>query len=171
MMIHANRLSALDRRAGRLVRSIASRDPRSRRAAQISADVMSPAFRLVVASLIALPGRRREGLEALAAAALASQLARAIRDRLGRPRPGLRAGGGFPSRHAAAAAAIARSVGRHHPRAGVVLGAAAGVGLLGRAVTGQHDPADLVAGALLGAGVGIAVAAVAQKASPSERVA
>jgi membrane-associated phospholipid phosphatase len=160
-----DRLSSIDRRAGRILRSAAARAPGMPRAAKVSADLMSPAFRLVVASLIATPARRREGFEALAAGVIAAQAARAARDRLGRARPGPRSDAGFPSRHAAAAAAIAQSVGRHHPRAGVVLAAAATVGLIGRAITGQHDPADLAAGALLGAGVGLVVATAAGRAS------
>lgn len=164
-MSRLHRLSSIDRRAGRVLRSAAGRAPGASRAAKISADAMSPAFRLVVASLIAHPARRREGFEALAAGVIAARAARAARDRLGRPRPGPRSDAGFPSRHAAAAAAIAHSVGRHHPHAGAILTAAVVVGLTGRAVTGQHDPADLAAGALLGAGVGLAVAAAARRVS------
>lgn len=165
MARRSNRLSTLDRRAGRRLRALAARTPGASDAARLSADVMSPAFRLTVASLIARPRRRRAGIEALAAGVLAAAAARAVRDRLGRPRPGPRPDGGLPSRHAAAAVAIARSVGRHHPRTGGVLTVVAAIGLAGRVVARHHDPADVAAGALLGAGVDRAVAGIAGRFS------
>lgn len=168
MLLRSNRLSSLDRRAGRALREASSRAPGAPGAARVVAAAMSPAFRLLVAAMIARPAHRRAGLEALAAGTLAATAARIARDRLGRPRPGPRSEGGFPSRHAAAAIAIAGSVGHRHPTAGAVLGGLAAVGLVGRAVTGQHDPADLVAGAVVGAAAAVAVAAIAGRLSPSK---
>ena len=97
--------------------------------------------------LLLTPGRRRAGARALAAAALASLAALALRDRLGRRRPGPRPEGGFPSRHAAAATAIACAVGRDDPAAARVLAAAAALGLAARVATGDHEPADIACGA------------------------
>jgi undecaprenyl-diphosphatase len=158
---HGHPLSSLDRHAGAALRALTSRVPGGPAGARLAAGVMSPAFRLIVASLIVRPGRRRAGLEALAAGVLAAMSARALRDCLGRPRPGSRQDGGLPSRHAAAAVAIARAVGRHQPRAGDALALAATIGLLGRVAARHHDPADIAAGALLGAGADRAVARLA----------
>jgi membrane-associated phospholipid phosphatase len=105
---------------------------------------------MVVALLILRRGRRRTGLHALASGVAAAMAARALRDRVGRPRPGDRPDGGFPSRHAAAAAAIARAASRREPRLGRALAAAAALGLAGRVATAEHDPADIAAGAALG---------------------
>jgi membrane-associated phospholipid phosphatase len=143
-------LSTLDRRAGTAVRRAVERVPGGPAAARIAARALSPGFRLVVALLILRGGRRRTGLHALASGVAAATAARALRDRVGRPRPGDRADGGFPSRHAAAAAAIARAASRRERRLGRVLGAAAALGLAGRVATAEHDPADILAGALLG---------------------
>jgi membrane-associated phospholipid phosphatase len=100
--------------------------------------------------MIARRGSRRAGLEALAAGVAAAMAARLLRDRLARRRPGPRAEGGFPSRHAAAATAIAAAAGRHHRGLGRALAAAAGAGMLARVASAEHEPADVAAGAALG---------------------
>jgi membrane-associated phospholipid phosphatase len=156
------RLSALDRRTGAAVRTAAGRVPGGPALAAVAAAALAPAFRLAVAALILRRRSRAAGLEALSAGAVAATLARELRDRLGRPRPGPRGGGGLPSRHAAAALAIARSVRRHDRRAGAALALAAAVGLTGRVVARHHDPADILAGALLGAASGAAVGRTAR---------
>lgn len=114
------------------------------------AAAMSPAFRLTVAALIVRRSSRRTGLEALAAGVGAAVAARLLRDRLGRRRPGDRLEGGFPSRHAAAAAAIAGSVARRDRRVGGALAIAAGIGGAARVATAEHDPGDIAAGIALG---------------------
>lgn len=144
-------LSRLDRRLGCALREATGAVPGGARCAHLVARAMSPAFRLAVAALIARRDTRRAGLEALGLGAVASIAARMLRDRLGRPRPGARADGGFPSRHAAAAVAIARAVGRHDAAAGRALTALAAAGLLARVASAEHEPGDVVAGALLGA--------------------
>lgn len=111
---------------------------------------MSPAFRIAVAALIVRRSSRRTGLEALAAGVGAALAARALRDRLGRRRPGARREGGFPSRHAAAAAAIAGSVARHDRRLGGALALAAGIGGAARVATAEHEPGDIAGGVALG---------------------
>lgn len=111
---------------------------------------MSPAFRLTVAALIARRSSRRTGLEALAAGVGAALVARLLRDRLGRARPGARVEGGFPSRHAAASAAIAGAVARRDPRMGAALAIAAGIGGAARIATAEHEPGDIAAGIALG---------------------
>jgi membrane-associated phospholipid phosphatase len=100
--------------------------------------------------MLVRPALRRGGIEALAAGALAGSAARVARDWIARPRPGTRPDGGLPSRHAAAAVAIALIVSRRHPRLRPWLVLAATAGLTGRVVAGDHDPADIAAGAALG---------------------
>jgi undecaprenyl-diphosphatase len=151
------RLTGLDRRLGAAARERAGRVPGLRGLAALAARALSPGFRIAVAAMIARPRTRRAGLEALACGVVAALAARALRDRLGRPRPGARRDGGFPSRHAAAATAIARAAGRHDPALGRALGSAAALGLAGRVVTADHEPADIVAGAALGLAVAAAV--------------
>lgn len=119
-------------------------------AGQVAALALAPAFRLAVAALIVAPRTRRAGAEALVSGTLAALAARAARDRVGRPRPGPRTEGGFPSRHAAAAVAIARAAGRVEPGLRLPFAAAAAAGLAGRVLTGEHEPADIGAGAALG---------------------
>jgi undecaprenyl-diphosphatase len=143
-------LTRMDRRAGARLRRAADTLPGGREAAAMAAAVMSPAFRVAVAVMIARRGSRRAGLEALAAGVAAATAARLLRDRLARRRPGPRAEGGFPSRHAAAAAAIAETAGRHHPALGRALAAVAGVGMVARVASAEHEPADVAAGAALG---------------------
>ncbi len=143
-------LTRLDRRAGARLRAAVAALPGGRAAARLAAGALSPGFRVAVALMIARAGSRRAGLEALAAGAGAATAARLLRDRLARRRPGGRAEGGFPSRHAAAAAAIARATARRHPALGRALAAAAVVGLAARVASADHDPADIAAGAALG---------------------
>lgn len=135
---------------GRALRRELARHPAAAEAADRAGRVMAPAFRGLVVALIAVPRTRRTGITAGAAAVAAAGVARVLRDRIGRPRPGVRTEGGFPSRHAAAATAIARATGRDHPFAGAVLLGAAAVGMVGRVQTRDHDPADLAAGAATG---------------------
>jgi undecaprenyl-diphosphatase len=143
-------VTRLDRRAGAGLRRAADALPGGREAAVLAAAAMSPAFRITVAVMIARRGSRRAGLEALASGVAAATAARLLRDRLSRRRPGPRAEGGFPSRHAAAATAIAGAAGRHHRRLGRALAAAAGAGMLARVASAEHEPADVAAGAALG---------------------
>ena len=155
-----NGLTGMDRRAGTALRSMVARTPGGPRAARIAASGLSPGFRVLVAAMIAGRSTRRLGVEAGAAAVVAAVAARLLRDRLGRPRPGSRPEGGFPSRHAAAAMAIGRAVARRQPGAGAVVLGAALVGMAARVATAEHDPADVVAGAGLGLAAEGALAAL-----------
>lgn len=141
---------SFDRRAGQRVRNGIARLPGGAAASRIASGALAPAFEALVAALLVRSHARRAGVEALVAGAGASLAARAARDAIARPRPGPRAEGGFPSRHAAAAVAIARAVARRHPGLRPWVAAAAAAGLVGRVATGQHDPGDIVAGAALG---------------------
>jgi membrane-associated phospholipid phosphatase len=143
-------LTRLDRRAGAALRPAVRAVPAGPDAARIAAGALSPGFRALVAVLIARPSTRRLGLEALAAGVAAALAARALRDGLARPRPGGRTEGGFPSRHAAAATAIARAAGRRRPALGGALALAAAVGLAARVADAEHEPADILAGVALG---------------------
>jgi hypothetical protein len=116
----------------------------------IAADVMSPAYRVAVLTLILWRPTRARGIRALAAAVAAALIAKRLRDAIARPRPGARTEGGLPSRHAAASVAIAAVVARRRAGVGVVVAFVTALGLLGRVTTGDHDPADVVSGALLG---------------------
>jgi len=164
-----NALSTLDRGLGRAIRRTARAVPGGTRAAELVASVMSPAFRLAVAVMIARPGTRRVGLRCLGAGVAAGLVARVLRDRLSRPRPGRRAEGGFPSRHAAAAVAIALAASHGEPRIGRALALGAALGLTARIAAAEHDPADIVAGVALGVasarGVEIVAAAHAARSN------
>jgi len=153
-------LARADRRAGRLLRARAARHPAAAQAARLAAAALSPGVRGAVAVLVLAPASRRTGLRGLGAGVAAALLARALRDRIGRRRPGDREEGGFPSRHAAAAVAVTLAVLPHAPRAGRALAAATVVAVPARVLSGDHDPADLLAGAALGAAVGRALAAL-----------
>jgi membrane-associated phospholipid phosphatase len=159
-------LDRLDRRLGAAARLRLRRVPGGRAGAWLAANALGPSFRTLVAWLLLTAGRRRTGVEALAGSAAASWGARWLRERLGRPRPGARPEGGLPSRHAAAAVAIARAVGRGDRRAGRALGAAAALGLAGRVGCAEHDPADVLAGAAFGWAVAGLVAAGLERAAP-----
>jgi membrane-associated phospholipid phosphatase len=143
----------LDRRAGHAFRAEVARRSGGPAAARAAAGALSPTFRGMVLFLLLAPRTRPTGLRALGAGVGAGLAARALRDRLGRPRPGRRSEGGLPSRHAASAVAIVRAVGRGRPALGGVLLVAAVLGLAGRVASGEHDPGDIVAGAALGWGV------------------
>jgi len=148
---------SFDRRFGRHLRGWAARVPGGPAAARAASEALAPGFEALVAALLVRAAGRRAGAEALASGVGAALGARLLRDRIGRPRPGDRPDGGFPSRHAAAAVAIARAVGRRRPAMRPWLIAAAAAGLIGRVADGQHDPADIAAGALLGWSVDAAV--------------
>lgn len=163
------RLSQIDRRLGAGLRSRVARIPGGTAAASAAARTMSPGFRTAVALLVAGRARRGTGLRALAAAVSAAMAARVLRDRLARSRPGAREEGGFPSRHAAAASAIALTVARREPALGGALAGAALLGGVARIATAEHEPADIVAGALLGIAVARAVEAAADRFPSSFR--
>lgn len=139
-----------DRALGARLRGVLTRRTAVARTLECAARAMSPAYRLAVLALILWRPTRLRGLRALAAGVIAAMAAKRLRDEVSRPRPGQRDGGGWPSRHAAAAVAVASVVAERRPAIGVPLAVATGVGLLGRVSTGDHDPADLVAGAVLG---------------------
>lgn len=144
------RPQSLDRSLGRAIRALVAVIPGGTRAGRVAGDVLAPAFKGLVAGMLVRPALRPGGIEVLAAGTLAASAARLARDRIARPRPGIRTEGGLPSRHAASAVAIARGASRRHPRMRPWLFAAATVGLVGRVVAGHHDPADIAAGAALG---------------------
>jgi len=148
-----------DRRLGEGLRSAADGVRGGRPLARLIARAMSPVFQLAVGAAIADRGTRGTGIRMLIAGAGAATAARVLRDGIGRQRPGERANGGFPSRHAAAAGAISIAAGTRRPLLGLGLGAAALVGSLGRIASAEHEPADIVAGMALGALVGCLVAA------------
>lgn len=143
-------LARADRTAGRAVRRAGAHLPGAASGARIAARTLSPAFRGAVVALVLVRPTRPAGVAALGAGVAAGLAARAMRDRIGRRRPGARGDGGFPSRHAAASVAIARAVQRRRPAVGAALWGVALAGLLGRVVTADHDPADIVAGAVVG---------------------
>lgn len=141
-------LVRMDRALGQRVRDIATRGGVAA-PLRVAGLALAPTFRGLLVALAARRRTRPAAIEAVAASLLAAGAARVLRDAIGRPRPGPRNDGGFPSRHAAAAAAIAGSTGAHG--IGVpVIGIAAATGLLGRIVAGDHDPADIGAGVALG---------------------
>ena len=144
------RPQSIDRTLGRVIRALVALVPGGTRAGRMAGDALAPAFRGLVAGMLLRPALRSGGIEVAAAGVLAASAARLARDRIARPRPGTRSEGGLPSRHAAAAVAIARSASRRHPRMRPWLVAATTVGLVGRVVAGHHDPADIAAGAALG---------------------
>jgi membrane-associated phospholipid phosphatase len=145
---------AADRRAGRMVRDRVSAVPGGHESARLAADTMAPAFQLLALGLMLMPGSRLVGLRAALAGALAGLIARVARDAIGRPRPGDRDEGGFPSRHAASAAAITVVVVRERPVIGAVASVLGATGLVARVASADHEPLDIVAGAGLGAAVG-----------------
>ena len=122
---------------------------------------MSPAFRVAVAVMILRRRTRATGLRCLGAGVAAGMAARVLRDRLGRRRPGERADGGLPSRHAAALTAIARTAAAGAPRLGRAMAVGAVVGMAARVAAAEHDPADIAAGAALGLASARAVAVLA----------
>ncbi len=153
-------LSRADRTAGRALRHAGERVPAAAAVARAVARGLSPAFRGIVGALVLARPCRAVGIAALAAGVAAGLTARVLRDRVDRRRPGARHEGGFPSRHAAAATAIARAVGRRRPALGAALWGAAAIGLTGRVLTSDHDPADIAAGVVVGLATEAAVAAL-----------
>jgi membrane-associated phospholipid phosphatase len=162
-------LGRYDRELGASLREQVSTRQRVHTTFGLAADVMSPAYRFVVLLLIVWRPTRAQGLRALIAAALAALIAKRIRDELARPRPGARSDGGLPSRHAAAAVAIATVLADHRPRLGLPMAMVTAFGLMGRISTGDHDPADVLAGALLGAVIGRVVLLVPGVRRPGDR--
>jgi membrane-associated phospholipid phosphatase len=154
-------LSRRDRQAGAALRRTVARSPALVRAARIIAGAMSPGFRTVVVGLVATRRTRGTGLVALAASVASALIAKVLRDRLGRARPGARTEAGFPSRHSAASVAIAVVVSERHPMAGQVLGVAAIVGMAARVATAEHEPGDVLCGAAVGGAVATAIARAA----------
>lgn len=140
-----------DRRLGQNFRARVAGVPGGSGMARVAAMALSPAFHFAVGAALMRPGSRAVGVRMLAAGAGAALVARELRDRIGRPRPGDREDGGFPSRHAAAATAITLTAAGRRPLTALLLAAIGAVGLLGRIGSGQHEPADIAAGALLGA--------------------
>ena len=155
------RLLQLDRRLGHAVRRLVGSLSWGPSAARVTARLMSPAFRVAVAVMILRRRTRATGLRCLLAGVAAGMSARMLRDRLRRPRPGDRADGGLPSRHAAASAAIARTAAAGAPRVGRAMAVGAAVGMAARVAAAEHDPADVAAGAALGLASARAVALVA----------
>ena len=149
----ASAVLAADRRAGREVRDRVRALPAGHESARLAADAMAPAFQALVLSLLLLPGSRMLAVRAAAAGAAAGLVARVARDAIDRPRPGHRAEGGFPSRHAASSTAIASVVARERPVLGAVARLMAAMGMAARVAAADHDPLDVVAGAGLGAAV------------------
>ena len=144
---------AADRRAGSHLRSRVQAVHGGHESARLAADTMAPAFQALALGLLLMPGSRMLGARAAVAGAAAGLLARVARDAIGRPRPGARAEGGFPSRHAASAAAIALVVSRERPVLGAAAMLLAATGLAARVAAADHEPLDIVAGAGLGAAV------------------
>lgn len=149
-MISTRRLSELDRRAGQALREIVNQRPEALRVAQVGSEAFAPTFRLAVAAAVMGRATRRQGVHALLSAGTAAGVARLARDAIGRPRPGSRREGGFPSRHAAAGAAIATSASKAPPGIGATLWVAMAIGSACRVATGEHEVGDVVAGAALG---------------------
>jgi membrane-associated phospholipid phosphatase len=152
----------LDRELGASLRTRVAGRRRTARSLAIAAAAMSPVYRVVVVALILWRPTRMRGVRALVAAAFAALIARRMRNQLARPRPGARPEGGMPSRHAAAAVAIAGIVAERRPGLGLPMAVITAVGLTGRISTGDHDPADVLAGALLGGVVAGVVARVSR---------
>jgi membrane-associated phospholipid phosphatase len=150
---------AADRRAGSAVRGRVAAVPGGHEYARLAADALAPAFQGLVLALIVLPGARAVGIRAGIAGATAGLMARIARDAIDRPRPGGRAEGGFPSRHAASSTAIALVIARDRPLLGTAALASAALGLTARVGAADHDPLDIAAGA----GVGAAVARVMRR--------
>ena len=75
--------------------------------------------------------------------------------------------GGFPSRHAASAAAFAAGAGLAEPALAVPLGGLAATVAYARVYTGAHYPGDVLVGAALGVAVGATVRRLAPMDTPS----
>lgn len=158
-----------DRKLGAALRAHVNARPSVARALAGAAQAMSPAYRVLVAIMIVWRPTRMRGVRALIAAVIAALLAKRLRDGIARPRPGDRTDGAMPSRHAAAAVAIASVLADRRRGVGPPLAIVTALGLVGRISTGDHDPADLVAGALIGRGVAGLVVRVAAPRAPRRR--
>lgn len=145
-----SRFHSFDRRLGKAMRARADAVPGVSVTGRLFAESLAPLFQSLVTALIVRRESRSVGVTALVAGTLAASVARVARDRIARPRPGARSEGGLPSRHAAAAVAITRVVGRRRPQLRPWLAVVTVAGLTGRVVTGQHDPADIASGAAVG---------------------
>lgn len=147
-------LLAADRRSGDALRARVGALPAGHESARLAADAMAPGFQVVVVAMALRRGSRVLAARAALAAALAGFIARVARDAVDRPRPGDRADGGFPSRHAASSTAITVVVARERPLLGAALQLVAAAGMAARVAAADHEPLDVVAGAGLGAAVG-----------------
>jgi membrane-associated phospholipid phosphatase len=143
-------LDRYDRELGESLRGQVGARRRLAEVCGLAAGVMSPAYRILVLTLILWRPTRARGLRALAAAVLAASIAKRLRDTIRRPRPGTRPGGGLPSRHAAASVAIAAVLTERRTGLGLPMALITAIGLLGRVATGDHDPGDVIAGVVLG---------------------
>ena len=160
-----------DRRLGARIRAAVARVRGGPTVARALAGATSPVFQMAVGATLAARGTRLTGAQMLAAGAGGATVARVLRDAIARPRPGARDEGGFPSRHAAAATAIAGvALSRGH-RWGAMLALGAAVGSLARIATADHEPADIAAGAVLGAMVALVVVAPTRAVRSALRVA
>ncbi len=160
-------INRLDRELGARMRGRVARRGRFARTLAVAGGVMSPLYRIMVLALILWRPTRMRGIRALIGAVAAAMIARRMRDGIARPRPGVRAEGGLPSRHAAAAVAIAGIVAERRRRLSLPMAVITAIGLSGRISTGDHDPADVVAGAVLGGVVARVVARVGRSRSPA----
>jgi membrane-associated phospholipid phosphatase len=123
------------------------------------------------AGVAMLARRRKVALQLLTSGGIAYIGARVVKIIVARERPGLliaevllrgrpQSGRGFPSGHAAVAAALATIGGRHLPaEARGAAWASAGVVALARVYVGAHLPIDVVGGAALGYAIASSVAA------------
>ena len=143
-------LDRLDRALGARLRDRLARRSRAARALAIGGDALSPLYRVVVVVLILWRPTRARGVRALVSAVCAAVIAKRMREAIARPRPGLRAGGGLPSRHAAAAVAVTGIIAQRRRGLGLPTAAITAIGLVGRVSSGDHEPADILAGAVLG---------------------
>ncbi len=146
----------MDRRLGTAVRRATHALPAGPGAARAVAGAMSPAFRIVVAAMVARAPTRGAGMEALAAGA-----GRAWSR--GRCATASAARGPAPGRRAASPAATRPPRGHRarrrqgRPRVRRALAVAAAAGLLARVAAAEHEPADIAAGALVGVVAALAV--------------
>lgn len=160
-------LERYDRELGDAVRDSVGARRRLAELFAIAAEVMSPAYRVLVLSLILWRPTRARGVQALAGAVVAALIAKRLRDEIARPRPGTRTEGGLPSRHAAAAVAIAVILAERRKGLGLPMAVVTAIGLMGRITTGDHDPADIISGALLGGTVARLVLRVSRRHGPT----
>jgi len=160
-------INRLDRELGARMRGRVARRGRIARTLAVAGGTMSPLYRIMILALILWRPTRMRGIRALIGAVAAAMIARRMRDGIARPRPGGRAEGGLPSRHAAAAVAIAGIVAERRRRLGLPMAVITAIGLSGRISTGDHDPADVVAGAVLGGVVARVVARMGRSRSPA----